>query len=106
MDASEYVRRVLEAYRAAPGTCGAIRQPDRAFALRLYERGVPLEAVDNALVLACARRMARPAEAVPLDVIRSFAYFSPVIDEVPGLGADDAYFQYLRARLSRMRGQR
>ena len=28
MDVSEYVRRVMEAYGAAPGTCGAIRQPD------------------------------------------------------------------------------
>ena len=105
MDASEYVRRVLEAYRAAPGTCGAIRQPDRAFAKRLYERGVALQVVENALVLACARRLARPADAVPLGVIRSLAYFSPVIDEVLGLCVDDAYFQHLRTRLSRMRGR-
>ena len=47
MDASEYVRRVLEACRAAPGTGGAIRQPDRAFAMRLYERGVALAVVEN-----------------------------------------------------------
>jgi len=106
MESAEYVRRVLEAYRAAPGTCGAIRKPDRTFAMRLYERGVPLEVVENAMVLACARRLARHSDAVPLGVIRSFAYFSPVIDEVLGLGADDAYFQHLRARLSRMLGQR
>jgi hypothetical protein len=31
MDSSEYVRRVLDAYRATPGTCGAIRKPDRVF---------------------------------------------------------------------------
>jgi hypothetical protein len=41
-----------------------------------------------------------------LGVIRSLAYFAPVIDEVLGLGADDAYFQHLRARLARLRGQR
>lgn len=105
MDVSEYVRRVLEAYRAVPGTCGAIRQPDRAFAKRLYERGVALKVVENALVLACARRLGRPADAVPLGVIRSLAYFSPVIDEVLGSGVDEAYFQHLRTRLSRMRGR-
>lgn len=105
MEASKYVRGVLEAYRAAPGTCGAVRQPDRVFAMRLYERGVPLAVVENALVLACARRLARPADAVPLGVIRSLAYFSPVIDEVLGLCVDDAYFQHLRTRLSRMRGR-
>ncbi len=106
MEASEYVRRVLEAYRATPGTCGAIRQPDRAFAMHLYERGVPLTVVENALVLACARRLARPADAVPLSVIRSLAYFSPVIDEVLELRVDDAYFQHLRQRLSRLLRQR
>ena len=106
MDSFDYVRRVLDAYRATPGTCGAIRKPDRAFALRLFARGVPLAVVENALVLACARRLVRPADAVPLGVVRSLAYFAPVIDEVLGLGADDAYFQHLRARLSRLRGQR
>jgi hypothetical protein len=102
MDSSEYVRRVLQAYCATPGTCGAVRKPDRAFALRLFERGVPLAVVENALVLACARRLARPAEVAPLGVIRSLAYFSGVIDEVLGLRLDDAYFQHLRQRLSRI----
>jgi len=106
MGSAEYVRRVLEAYRGAHGTCGAIRQPDRAFALRLYERGVPLGVVDNAMVLACARRLGRPGDAVRLGVIRSLAYFSPVIDEVLGLAVGDAYFQHLRTRLARMLGQR
>jgi hypothetical protein len=101
MDSSEYVRRVLAAYRAAPGTCGAIRQPDRAFAFRLFERGIPLAVVENAIVLACARRQARPSDATPLGVIRSLAYFSPVIDEVLELRVDDAYFQHLRNRLRR-----
>ena len=45
MDAIEYVPRVLEAYRATPGTCGAVRKLDRAFALQLHARGVPLAVV-------------------------------------------------------------
>ena len=102
MESFEYVRRVLEAYRATPGTCGAIRKPDRAFALQLHARGVPLAVVENALVLACARRLARPADAPPLGVIRSLAYFSPVIDEVLSLRVDEAYFRHLRQRLSRI----
>jgi hypothetical protein len=102
MDSLAYVRRVLDAYRATPGTCGAVRKPDRAFALQLHARGVPLAVVENALVLACARRLARPADAPPLGVIRSLAYFAPVIDEVLGLVVDDAYFRHLRNRLSRL----
>ena len=106
MDAAEYTRRVLESYRATHGTCGVVRGPDRAFALRLFARGVPVAAVENALVLACARRLARPADAAPLGLIRSLAYFSPVIDEVLGLQVDDAYFQHLRLRLSRILGSK
>ena len=63
MDQRNYVRRLLEAYRATPGTSGAVRRPDRLLAAQLYERGVSLEAVENALVLAATRRMIRPAGA-------------------------------------------
>jgi hypothetical protein len=105
MDSAEYVRRVLDAYRATPGTCGAVRPPDRVLAAQLFARGVPVAAIENALVLAAARRLARPAEAPPLGVIRSLAYFSPVIDEVLASPVHDAYFHYLRQRLPGLLGR-
>ena len=101
MESSEYVQRVLDAYRSTPGTCGVVRKPDRAFALRLFERGVALSVVENAFVLAASRRLVRPAEAPPLGVIRSLAYFSPVIDEVLDSKVSEMYFQYLRYRMAR-----
>jgi len=104
MDSAEYVQRVLEAYRATPGTCGVVRRPDRALALQLHARGVPLAAVENAFVLAASRRLARPAEATPLGAIRSLAYFSPVIDEVLDSPVSQDYYRYLRFRLAH--GQR
>jgi len=99
MDAAEYIRRVLEAYRATPGTCGVVRKPDRAFALALHARGVPVEAVENAFVLAASRRIVRPTEAPPLGVIRSLAYFGPVIEEVLESTVSQDYYRYLRLRL-------
>jgi hypothetical protein len=57
---------VLDAYRTTPGTYGVIRRPDRLLAAHLHERGVPVEAVENAFVLAAARRMARTADAYRL----------------------------------------
>ena len=101
IDQRDYVRRLLEAYRATPGTSGAVRRADRALAAQLHERGVPLEAVENAFVLAAARRMIRPADASPLGTIRSLAYFSPVIEEVRQLQVSQEYFQYLRHKLQR-----
>jgi hypothetical protein len=101
MEQREYVRRLLESYRATPGTCGAVRRPDRSLAIQLHERGVPLEAVENALTLAAARRLARPADAPPLGIIRSLAYFSPVIEEVLRLQVSPEYFRHLRNRLAK-----
>jgi hypothetical protein len=101
MEQRDYVQRLLEAYRLTPGTCGAVRRPDRVLAAQLHQRGVPLEAVENAFVLAAARRLIRPAGAAPLGTIRSLAYFSPVIDEVLQLQVGQEYFQHLRHKLQR-----
>ena len=99
MDSAEYIRRVLDAYRATPGTCGVVRKSDRAFALALHARGVPLDAVENAFVLAASRRIVRRSDAQPLGVIRSLAYFGPVIDEVLESPVGQDYYRYLRHHL-------
>ena len=70
MEQHEYVRQVLAAYRSTPGTAGAVRRADRLFATQLFERGVPVETVANALTLAAARRLARPTDAPPLGIIQ------------------------------------
>jgi hypothetical protein len=97
----EYVRRLLDAYRKTPGTTGTIRHPDRLLAAQLHQRGVPLRAVEDALLLATARRLMHSPDAPPLSAIRSLAYFVPVIEEVLDLNISPDYFRYLRFRLSR-----
>ena len=95
----EYLRTVLEAYRKTPGTTGTVRRPDRMVAAQLYERGVSLTVIENALVLAAARRLLRPPGAMPLGTIRSLAYFLPVIEEVMELRISSDYFRYVRHKL-------
>ncbi len=102
MDQRDYIRRILEAYCSTPGACGVVRRPDRLLAAQLHERGVPIEAVENALVLAAARRLVRPAGAPPLNTIRSLAYFQPVIEEVLHLDVGPEYFQHVRNKLQRI----
>ena len=46
----EYIRQVLEAYRKTPGTMGTVRRPDRVLAAQLYQRGVSVSVIENALV--------------------------------------------------------
>ena len=100
MSREGYVRKLLEAYRTTPGTTGRIRRPDRVLAAQLHQRGVPLLAVENALVLAVTRRLMHSPEAPPLGTIRSLAYFVPVIEEVLQGTVGQDYFNYLRNRLS------
>jgi hypothetical protein len=100
-DQAEYVRQVLEAYRQTPGTMGTVRRADRMLAVQLYQRGVAVSIIENAFVLAAARRLLRPTDAPPLGTIRSMAYFLPVIEEVLGMRVSPDYFQYLRHKLER-----
>ena len=98
----EYIRQVLEAYRKTLGTAGTIRRPDRVLAAQLYQRGISVSTLENAFVLAAARRLMRPADALPLGTIRSLAYFLPVIEEVLGMRVSPEYFQHIRRKLERI----
>jgi hypothetical protein len=102
----EYTRRVMEAYRKTPGTTGIVRRADRMLAAQLYQRGLSVQVIENALVLAATRRLIRPVDAQPLGTIRSLAYFLPVIEEVLTLCVNPDYFNYLRSKLARAGAQR
>jgi len=54
----DYVRKVLEAYRNTPGTCGNLGRQDRLLAVQFYQRAIPLTKVQYALSLSAGR----PAE--------------------------------------------
>jgi hypothetical protein len=99
MHRHEYVTRLIDAYRQTPGTTGRVHRQDRRFAEQLYEQQVPLTVVENALLLASARRLLRAADAPPLDAIRSLHYFCAVIDEVMKSTMSDDYFLYLRRKM-------
>jgi hypothetical protein len=96
----EYVCRVLDAYRITPETTGNVRREDRRLAGQLYDQLIPLTAVENALILATARRLLRPDDAPPLARIRSLHYFRAVIDEVVQSTMSDEYFLYLQRKIA------
>ena len=98
----EYIRQVLDAYRKTPGTMGTIRRPDRVLVAQLYQRGIAVAVIENAFVLAAARRLMRPDDAPPLGTIRSLAYFLPVLEEVLDMRVSPEYFQHVRRKLERI----
>ena len=80
--ADSYVTAVLTLYLGLPETPLRASTQDRKLARQLYERGLALDVVESAFLLASLRRLARPADVPALSPIRSLAYFQPVIEEL------------------------
>jgi hypothetical protein len=95
---AQYVNRILDAYRALPGTLGRVLRQDRKAALAFYRRGVDLEVVHSAFVLALARRAFR-AHGDDLEPIRCLSYFVPVVEELIQQPPLPEYLDYLRSKL-------
>ena len=99
MTQHEYVQKILDAYRRMPGATGVLRRNDRVLAAQLYGREIPLLAVENAILLAAARRIYRPPDAPPLQPVRSLYYVLPVLDEVLAAHVSQDYYRYVRFKL-------
>lgn len=98
MNRMRYATQVLALYQQLPGTLGRVLEADRRMARALYDRRVSLETVENALLLARARRSFH-THSHSLEPIRSLRYFLPVIQELLEAPPDPHYLSYLRARL-------
>lgn len=92
-----YIQRLLELYRLMPGTLGLIRRSDRQLAGNLHDRGVSIDIVSAAMLLAAVRRTFRSGD--PLPPIASLHYIRPVIDELLVDHPHPDYLSYLYAKL-------
>jgi hypothetical protein len=97
---TRYAKSVLDRYRTLPGTLRRALRQDRNLALCLYDRGVTLQKVEDAFVLALARRTFR-SRSEPIEPIRSLHYFLPVIQELEVEPPLPEYLAYLKNRLVR-----
>jgi hypothetical protein len=100
LDRRCYVCAVLASYLELPDTPSRSRPPDRALAGRLYDRHIPLRTVQQAFLLASARRRIRPQDSPPLQPVRSLHYFVPVIEELLQTPLTRGYEQYLKRKLA------
>ena len=99
-DHRAYVRAVIDAYMRLPATPARARREDRRLAAELHTRGVPLEVVETALLLATLRKLRRPTEAPTTTTIRSLHYFLPVVDEILQDPPPARYIDYLRESMA------
>ena len=98
-DPTAYIAAVLTLYVDLPDTPLRASVSDQWLARRFHDDGVPLHAVETALLLGSLRRLIRPAGAPPLSPIRSLAYFRPVIEELQAHPVPVGYVDYLRLKL-------
>jgi hypothetical protein len=96
---TDYVNAVLATYVSLSDTPERPSRRDRAVARELYRRGVPLEPIRAAFLLAAARRTFRGPEAEPLGPIRTLSYFLHLIDEATDELPDRVYLDYLATKL-------
>lgn len=99
MTRRQYVAAVLDDYARLSDTPDRPTTTDRRLAARLWQRQVPLTTVRAALLLATARRAARPPSAPPLNPIRSLAYVLPILEELRLSPPDPDYLAHLQQRL-------
>lgn len=97
---AHYVETVLALYCTLPDTPNRHSRYDRRLAIQLYQRQLPLSLIENAFLLATARRLLRDPSYPPLNPIRSLHYFLPVIKELLDQPPPQAYFDYLRTKLA------
>jgi hypothetical protein len=99
LDQKDYIQQAVELYRNTPGTLGRVRREDRRLAAHLHVRGISLSTLEQAFLLAAARRCFRAPDAPPLTPIRSIYYFIPIIDEVLANPLGAGYVAYLKSKL-------
>jgi hypothetical protein len=77
-----YIDEVLRRYRTTPTVAGHVRRADRILAGRLFDQGVPLYAVANALILGAGRRILHNGFSAPMPPVQSLHYFEAIVREV------------------------
>lgn len=91
-----YVRTVLNLYVQLPDTSPPARLRDRALADHFFDRQIPIDIVETALLLGTARRIFRCARPVP---IRSLAYFKSIVEELLAQPSPPEYVRFLRFKI-------
>lgn len=94
-----YIRAILNLYAHTPGVAVSARGSDRILAGYFFDRRIPVDLVESALVLGAARRIYSRSGVRPVSPIRSLHYFAPIVEEVLRQPLPPNYVRYLRLKL-------
>lgn len=102
---TDYIEQCRRLLGARPCVGNAFTPADERLAASLFERTVPIEDVEHAVVLGCARKYVTLINRQSGDSIMSFSYFENVIEEVRELKMSPQYWLHLRMRVDRLEQQ-
>ena len=91
-----YVRTVLNLYVQLPDTSPPARLRDRALADHFFDRQIPIDIVETALLLGTARRIFCCPPPAP---IRSLSYFKSIVEELLALPSPPDDVRFLRFKI-------
>jgi len=98
----EYVRSVREAFLEPAST---FTPADEKLAVDLYRRGVPLEALQRAIRLGCARKYIAMLNGQPPAPIASLGYFTALLEEVARAPVTKIYWEHVRRKVETLERQ-
>ena len=91
-----YVRTVLNLYVQLPDTSPPARRRDRTLADHFFDRQIPIDIVETALLLGSARRIFFSPRPAP---IRSLHYFESIVEELLAQPSPPDYVRFLRFKI-------
>src|SRR5262249_58012681 len=100
-----YVARVRGLFLEPACVCSVFSAADEHLAAEWYRSGIPLEQVERAIVMGCARKYVALFNHCGGGSILSLQYFATVLEEVRGMNMPLEYWRYLAARLRKMESQ-
>lgn len=102
---SEYVRSLREAFLAPACVCSTFTPADEKLAADLYGRDVPLETLQRAIWLGCARKYIAMLNGQPPAPIASLGYFTALLEEVARAPVTETYWEHVRQKMETLQRQ-
>lgn len=103
-DESAYVAQVKQQFLARACVSSSFSLADQRLARQWFEQGVPLERIEQTLLLGCTRKYVAWRNGQTRTPIASLRYFESILEEVSSQSGSLSYWSYLRSRMERLEG--
>ena len=101
-DQTRYIERVRQLFLSRACVQGTFRAADEKLAVELYQRHVPLERIERAYLLGCARKYIALLNHPGAALISSLHYFAELLRELEELKISPDYWSYLSHKVDRL----